>query len=552
MSLSVAPPTQTAACLHRGPSFHRPDLCTGLLLLLDLCHSHTLRSSPDTPLTTAQTKDTNQMSTNGKTAGAWLGNETKEEKERGLDLRELQIQTFVMNHLDYGTRCYWVGNSSTHCSLGGDTSSEYQQWVEETTGTNTRYKGKVSTSLQGRSPTWMASFITETGLPLAWNWEGDNMAGPEMSLMGLADFKTHAQKLLSKTSWDFIEGEADEGITYNDNIEAFKRIRLRPRYLRDVSEVDTRTTIQGQEIKAPICISPTAFHSVSWPDGERGTARAAQEASVCYITSTYTSCILEDIVAAAPRGFQWFQLAVQSDWDLNKHLIRRVEVLGFKALVITIDAPVIGKRRRDLRNQLNLEANIMLKDLRSPEGSITQLPIILKGILTKEDAELALKHNVQGIFVSNHGGRQLDEVPASIDALAEVVAAVKGKVEVYMDGGVRTGNDVLKALALGAKCVFLGRPILWGLACKGRGVHRYASWVQGGASRSSHGPARYFCMQCCRVYAATPRGMPRYKAITISHALICAGYPGPVLDVMDTTGQAAAALHQRVGTHVGD
>ncbi|KAL1772649.1 hypothetical protein HispidOSU_028571 [Sigmodon hispidus] len=313
-----------------------------------------------------------------------------------------------------------------------------------------------------------------------------------MSLVCLEDFKTHAQKLLSKTSWDFIEGEADEGITYNDNIAAFKRIRLRPRYLRDVSEVDTRTTIQGQEIKAPICISPTAFHSVAWPDGERGTARAAQEVSVCYITSTYTSCILEDIVAAAPRGFRWFQLYVQSNWDLNKQLIQRVEVLGFKALVITIDAPVIGKRRQDLRNQLNLEANIMLKDLRSPEGknstnsgplmlpsssfcwddlsliqSITQLPIILKGILTKEDAELALKHNVQGIYVSNHGGRQLDEVPASIDALAEVVAAVKGKVEVYMDGGVRTGNDVLKALALGAKCVFLGRPILWGLACKG-------------------------------------------------------------------------------------
>uniref|UniRef100_A0A8C2MW72 (S)-2-hydroxy-acid oxidase n=1 Tax=Cricetulus griseus TaxID=10029 RepID=A0A8C2MW72_CRIGR len=314
-----------------------------------------------------------------------------------------------------------------------------------------------------------------------------------MSLVSLADFKAHAQEHLSKLSWDFIEGEADEGITYNDNIAAFKRIRLRPRYLRDVSEVDTRTTIQGQEIEAPICISPTAFHSIAWPDGERSTARAAQEANVCYITSTYASCTLEDIVAAAPRGFRWFQLYVQSDWELNKQLIRRAEGLGFKALVITVDVPVTGKRRRDIRNQLNLEANIMLKDLRSPEGnstqsakfhmslpsrsfcwndlsllqSITQLPIILKGILTKEDAELAVKHNVQGIFVSNHGGRQLDEVPASIDALTEVVAAVKGKVEVYMDGGVRTGNDVLKALALGAKCIFLGRPIIWGLACKG-------------------------------------------------------------------------------------
>lgn len=317
-----------------------------------------------------------------------------------------------------------------------------------------------------------------------------------MALVCLADFQAHARELLSKSSWDFIEGGADEGTTKKDNIAAFKKIRLRPRCLRDVSKVDTRTTIQGEEISAPICISPTAFHCVAWPDGEMSTARAAQTADICYITSTYASCTLEDIVAAAPRGLRWFQLYVQSDWELNKQLIQRVEALGFKALVITVDTPVVGKRRKDLRNQLNLQANIMLKDLRSPEErnstryvpassmntafcwndltllqSITRLPIILKGILTKEDAELAVKHNVQGIFVSNHGGRQLDEVPASIDALTEVVAAVRGKTEVYMDGGIRTGNDVLKALALGAKCVFLGRPILWGLACKGeRGV----------------------------------------------------------------------------------
>ncbi|KAM7318205.1 hypothetical protein ACRRTK_022942 [Alexandromys fortis] len=313
-----------------------------------------------------------------------------------------------------------------------------------------------------------------------------------MSFVCLADFKANAREQLSKTSWDFIEGAADEGITCKDNIAAFRRIRLRPRYLRDVSVVDTRTTIQGQEIQAPICISPTAFHSIAWPDGERSTARAAQEANICYVTSTYASCPLEDIVAAAPRGLRWFQLYVQSDWELNTQLIRRVEALGFKALVITVDVPVGAKRRQDIRNQLNLVANLMRMDLRSPEErsstlpaptslpstsfcwndlssiqSITQLPIILKGILTKEDAELAVKHNVQGIIVSNHGGRQLDEVPASIDALTEVVAAVKGRVEVYMDGGVRTGNDVLKALALGAKCIFLGRPILWGLTYKG-------------------------------------------------------------------------------------
>ncbi|KAM5295230.1 2-Hydroxyacid oxidase 2 isoform 2-T2 [Glossophaga mutica] len=313
-----------------------------------------------------------------------------------------------------------------------------------------------------------------------------------MPMVCLTDFEASAQKHLSKSTWDYIEGAAGEGFTKDDNIAAFKKILLRPRYLKDVSQVDTRTTIQGEEISAPICISPTGFHCLAWPDGELSTARAAQAAGICYITSTYASCTLEDIVAAAPRGFRWFQLYVQRDRQLNKQLIQKVESLGFRALVITVDVPKLGNRRQDIRNQLNWKTNLLLKDLRSlPERnstphlqmfpidsafcwddlswvqSITQLPIILKGILTKEDAELALKHKVHGIIVSNHGGRQLDEVPASIDALTEVVAAVKGKLEVYLDGGVRTGNDVLKALALGAKCVFLGRPILWGLACKG-------------------------------------------------------------------------------------
>ncbi|KAF5910929.1 hypothetical protein HPG69_000893 [Diceros bicornis minor] len=323
-----------------------------------------------------------------------------------------------------------------------------------------------------------------------------NEAGPEMPFVCLTDFQARARERLSKLTWDYIEGGAGEGFTQEDNITAFKKIRLRPRYLKDVSEVDTRTTIQGEEISAPICISPTGFHCIAWPDGEMSTARAAQAAGICYVTSTYASCTLEDIVSTAPGGLRWFQLYVQRDRQLNRQLIQRVESLGFKALVITVDVPISGNRWHDVRNQLDLKTNLLLKDLRSPKErnsmpslqmsridpsicwddlswlqSITQLPIILKGILTKEDAELAVKHNVQGIIVSNHGGRQLDEVPASIDALTEVVAAVKGKIEVYMDGGIRTGNDVLKALALGAKCIFLGRPILWGLACKGeRGV----------------------------------------------------------------------------------
>ncbi|XP_062963048.1 2-Hydroxyacid oxidase 2 isoform X2 [Cynocephalus volans] len=243
-----------------------------------------------------------------------------------------------------------------------------------------------------------------------------------MALVCLTDFEAQARQRLSKSTWDFIEGGADEGITRVENVTAFKKIRLRPRYLRDVSKVDTRTTIQGEEISAPICISPTSFHCLAWPDGEMSTARAAQATGICYVTSTYASCSLENIVAAAPRGLRWFQLYVQTDQQLNKQLIQRAESLGFKALVITVDVPMHGNRRQDIRNQLDLKGNLMLKDLQSPK---------------------------------------------EIDALTEVATAVKGKIEVYLDGGVRTGNDVLKALALGAKCIFLGRPILWGLACKG-------------------------------------------------------------------------------------
>lgn len=313
-----------------------------------------------------------------------------------------------------------------------------------------------------------------------------------MPLACLTDFQALARERLSKSSWDYIDGGAGEGVTRDDNVAAFKKIQLRPRYLRDMSKVDISTTIQGEKISAPIGISPTGFHRLACTEGEMSTARAAQTTDVCYITSTYASCTLEEIVTAAPRGLRWFQLYVQPDRQLNKQMIRRAESLGFKALVITVDVPTLGNRRHDIRNQLDLKSNLLLKNLQSPQEerrmpnlqmtaidpsiswddlswfqSLTQLPIILKGILTREDAELALKHNVQGIIVSNHGGRQLDEVSASIDALPEVIAAVKGKIEVYVDGGIRSGNDVLKALALGAKCVFIGRPILWGLACQG-------------------------------------------------------------------------------------
>ncbi|XP_013976176.1 2-Hydroxyacid oxidase 2 isoform X5 [Canis lupus baileyi] len=297
-----------------------------------------------------------------------------------------------------------------------------------------------------------------TTLPRDWKTLTSGPEIPEMPLVCLTDFQAYAQKHLSKSTWDYIEGGADECFTRDDNITAFKRIRLRPRYLKDVQEVDTRTTVQGEEITAPICISPTGFHCLVWPDGEMSTARAAQAAGICYITSTYASCALEDIVATAPRGLRWFQLYMQSDKQLNKQLVQKVESLGFKALVITVDVPKLGNRRQDIQNQLDLKMNLLLKDLRSTKErnpmpyfqmfpidasfcwndlswlqSITRLPIILKGILTKEDAELAVKHNVHGIIVSNHGGRQLDDVLASGEyGVEEVLNIIKNEFHTSM------------------------------------------------------------------------------------------------------------------------
>ncbi|XP_061492356.1 2-Hydroxyacid oxidase 2 isoform X2 [Rhineura floridana] len=315
-----------------------------------------------------------------------------------------------------------------------------------------------------------------------------------MALVCLSDFEAYAKKHLPKAVWEFFAAGADESCTRDENLKAFKRIYFRPRVLRDMSTMDTRTTILGSEISFPVGIAPTGLHSLAWPDGERSTARAAEATNTCYIASTYSTCSVEEIVAAAPAGFRWFQLYIHRKRTLSEQLVRRVEALGFQALVLTADLPYTGKRRDDIRNNFQFLSSIKLKNFEGafqdedcseygmPPGSIdpsvnwndiswlqsiTCLPLIIKGILTKEDAELAMRHGVQGIIVSNHGGRQLDGVPASIDALVEITAAVQNKVEVYLDGGIRTGSDVLKALALGAKCVFIGRPAIWGLAYKG-------------------------------------------------------------------------------------
>ncbi|XP_060092328.1 2-Hydroxyacid oxidase 2 isoform X2 [Heteronotia binoei] len=243
-----------------------------------------------------------------------------------------------------------------------------------------------------------------------------------MSLVCLSDFEAYAKKHLPKVTWEYLAAGADDSCTRDDNLRAYKRIRLRPCLLHDVSMIDTKTTILGTEISFPVGIAPTGFHRLAWPSGELSTAKAAEAMNTCYIASTYATCSMEEIVAAAPGGFRWFQLYIHRQRSASVQLVRRAEALGFQAVVLTVDVPYPGKRRDDIRNNFQLPQHMSVK-------------------------------NFEGIF--------------EIDALVEIKEAVRDKVEIYLDGGVRTGTDVLKALALGAKCVFIGRPALWGLTYKG-------------------------------------------------------------------------------------
>ncbi|XP_070566193.1 2-Hydroxyacid oxidase 2-like [Ptychodera flava] len=258
------------------------------------------------------------------------------------------------------------------------------------------------------------------------------------------------------------------------------------------------TDILGQRIGMPICISPTALHNLAHPEAEIATCKAAAEMNTILIMSAASSKSIEDIAALRQTSIKWQLVYTWRDRGVTKDMIRRAEKAGFKAIVLSVDLPVLGVKRRLLKDgrqtilrTLQQSRNLYKyigKDLQIGEGfpaelmtssagstweditwikTMTTLPVILKGIVTVEDAVLAAEHNVQGIIVSNHGGRQLDGVPATIDVLSDIVDAVGDKLEVYVDGGIRTGTDVLKALALGARAVFIGRPVLYGLACDG-------------------------------------------------------------------------------------
>ncbi|KAL6144437.1 hypothetical protein ACLB2K_055130 [Fragaria x ananassa] len=311
------------------------------------------------------------------------------------------------------------------------------------------------------------------------------------------EFQELAKQVLPKMYYDFYTGGAEDQFTLRENVEAFRRIMLRPRVLVDVSRIDMSTTVLGYKISAPIMIAPTSMHQLAHPEGEVATARAAAASNTIMILSYSSTCTVEE-VASSCNAVRFFQLYMYKRRDISAQIVRRAEKNGYKAIVLTVDVPRIGRREADIKNKMispqlkNFEGLISTELLDSDKGSnleafaraslddslcwedvvgwlksITNLPILMKGILTHEDARKAVEVGVAGIVVSNHGARQLDYTPASIYVLEEVVQAVGGKVPVLFDGGIRRGTDVFKALALGAQAVLVGRPVIFGLAADG-------------------------------------------------------------------------------------
>ena len=303
--------------------------------------------------------------------------------------------------------------------------------------------------------------------------------------LNLHDYERLARDLIHPAAWVYYSGGADDEVTLRAERDAFERLRLVPRVLRGVERAETAATVLGTTIKAPIMVAPTGVHGMAHPEGECATARAAGQAGTVMAVSTGSSRRLEDIAAAA-TGPKWFQLYVyRNARAFAEALVRRAESAGYEAIVLTVDAPRWGRKERFVRIEDELPPGIgaasigeeLGEEVREPAAltwedvarlrSLTELPVILKGILHPEDAALAVEHGVEGIVVSTHGGRQLDGVPASVEALPAIAEAVAGGAEIYLDGGIRRGTDVLKALALGARAVFVGRPVLWGLAVDG-------------------------------------------------------------------------------------
>jgi isopentenyl diphosphate isomerase/L-lactate dehydrogenase-like FMN-dependent dehydrogenase len=313
----------------------------------------------------------------------------------------------------------------------------------------------------------------------------------------LDDIERMAENVMSAEARAYVSGGAGPERTLRWNREAFSRCRLRPRVLVDVSKVSTGTTVLGERIALPVIVAPTAFQLLVHPERELATARGAAAAGTIMCLSTVATASPAEVAEAAPGAPRWFQLYVFRDRSVTEDVLSQAVESGYSAVMLTVDLPVVGLREREHRASwsapeeyvpsfvLARERGLDLDDpLELVDPSIgwdylgdlcarASVPVVVKGILTGEDAALACEHGAAAIVVSNHGGRQLDGASASLDALPEVVEAVSGRAEVYVDGGIRRGTDVLTAIALGAKATLVGRPVLHGLALDGeQGVRR--------------------------------------------------------------------------------
>ena len=317
-------------------------------------------------------------------------------------------------------------------------------------------------------------------------------------MINLFDYEREAERRIPPAHWGYIAGGANDEVTLGANRDAFDRILIRYRTMVDVSTRDLRTTVLGVPVSMPVLVAPTAMQKLAHNEGECATARAARAAGTLMVTSTTATTGLHEVISASP-GPMWFQLYLYQDRGKTRAMVEEAVQSGYSGVVITVDAPMLGRRERDIRLGFTLPKHLTIANAKGmevvPEASddasglmlhfrslhdpaltpkdiewvreISGLPVIVKGIVRGDDAARAVEHGASGIVVSNHGGRQLDTSIPSIMALPEVVDAVAGRAEVLVDGGIRRGTDVIKALALGARAVLVGRPVLWGLAVDG-------------------------------------------------------------------------------------
>ncbi len=319
-------------------------------------------------------------------------------------------------------------------------------------------------------------------------------------VINLFDYEREAERRIPPSHWGYIAGGANDEVTLGANRAAFDRILIRYRTMVDVTTRDLRTTVLGMPVSMPVLVAPMAMQKLAHAEGECATARAARSAGTLMITSTTATTRLSEVIAASP-GPMWFQLYLYRDRAATRALIDEAVRSGYTGVVVTVDAPLLGRRERDIKLGFTLPKHLTLANAAEagmgevPDASadasglmlhfrglhdpaltprdvewvreVSGLPVIVKGIVRGDDAVRAIEHGAAGIVVSNHGGRQLDTAIPAITALPEVVDAVAGRAEVYVDGGIRRGTDVLKAIALGARAVMVGRPVLWGLAVDG-------------------------------------------------------------------------------------